>query len=57
MNINGNINPATESTIPHNWQKPPGQRNTTEPLAPLPETPAQPAAPGGLIGNTINTTA
>jgi hypothetical protein len=57
MNINGNINPATEATITHNWPKPAGQRNTTDPLAPLPETPTQPAAPGGLIGNTINTTA
>lgn len=57
MNINGNINPSTEATTTHNRPKPAGQRNTTEPLAPLPETPTQPAAPSGLIGNTINTTA
>ncbi|WP_169708609.1 hypothetical protein [Trinickia terrae] len=58
MNINGNISPATEATTTHNWPKPPGQRNSTDTLPALPATtPAQPAAPGGLIGNNINTTA
>jgi hypothetical protein len=57
MNINGSLNPATEATTTHNWPKPAAQRNTTDPLVPLPEAPAQPAVPGGLIGNTINTTA
>jgi hypothetical protein len=57
MNINGGINPATEATTTHNWPKPAAQRNTSDPLVLPPETPAQPAQPGGLIGNTINTTA
>ncbi|WP_186308411.1 hypothetical protein [Paraburkholderia sp. BCC1885] len=57
MTVTNNLHPTTFPPPPRERTAPaPAQDNAAKPEA-LPEEPATPMSPGGLLGNHINTTA